>query len=158
MRDDGQKGRFAYISMIRQARGSTRSKWLWRCTRLLFVASRPRLAHFISDPHQGRATCWHVRHPPTNPQLSYLAKGCSRVIFTNFPPASPPAIRVGQRWICKICISTSLLLLISSCPVASSIINETPTNLSSCHCHCAKPRMPDEKKADSMHVWFEKLT
>ena len=123
-----------------------------------FLWHRPRLAHRISDSHQGRDTylaCYLACQTPTNPQLSYLAKGCWSN-FTTFPTL-PCSHSCWKRCICKICTCTSILL-ISSCPVASSIINETPTNLSSCHCHCAKPRMPDEKKADSMHVWFEKLT
>ena len=93
---------------------------------------------------------------PTNPQLSYLAK-CCWSNFTTFPTL-PCSHSCWKRCICKICTCCTFILLISSCPVGSSIINETPTNLSSCHCNCAKPRMSDEKKADSMHVWFEKLT
>ena len=47
------------------------------------------------------------------------------------------------------------ILLISSCPLTSSIINETPAKLGSCHGYCAKQRMSDEKKADSMHVLWK---
>ena len=158
--DDGQKGRFGYISIIGQA---SKRGWMWSSavsgckhqTAFCGIGSAQIGAFYLRLTSRSSYLACLACQTPTNPQLSYLAKGCWSN-FTTFPTL-PCSHSCWKRCICKICTCTSILL-ISSCPVGSSIINETPTNLSSCHCHCAKPRMSDEKKADSMHVWFEKLT
>ena len=116
-------------------------------TRLLFVASLGPDWRILSQTHikvELPAGMSDTHQPP----IVLFGKMLFASNFTNFPP---PSHSCWKRCICKICICTSLLP-ISSCPVCSSIIKETPAKPSSCHWHyCAKERMSVEKKADSMH-------